>query len=172
MNGENKIKIAIGILLVCLIFILIVIRIGMFLQKGESVVKDKNITEKNETSNWTNNTNQSNVNEDSDDYIFYNEKETGDVEYNSEQLKNIEFEFDGITDDISKYINDIDTLELKIKEFVYLEGLVDATVAKVQKYEYQESTGRLGIIFDLNNPSEDKIRVILNANGSIDISKI
>ena len=57
-----------------------------------------------------------------------------------------------------------------IKEYIYKNGLVDATAMEVEKYEYQESTGRLGIIFKLNNPDENKLRVIINANGNIDIS--
>ena len=57
-----------------------------------------------------------------------------------------------------------------IKQYIYKYGFFDATIAEVQKYEYQDTTGRIGIIFKLNNPDENRLRVIINSNGNIDIS--
>ena len=102
--------------------------------------------------------------------VFYNTEETGTVKYSENQLNNFSFEIKGITDEDLKYINDVDNLNLTVKEYVYKHGLVDATIGEVQKSEYQESTNRLGIILKLNNPNEDKLRVIVSSGNKIDIS--
>lgn len=80
------------------------------------------------------------------------------------------FEIQGINDDMSQYIKDKDELTNKVKDYIYYYGMFDATIASVQKYEYQESTKRLGMILKLNSPNEAKIKVIINENGTIDIS--
>lgn len=102
--------------------------------------------------------------------VFYNTEETGTVKYSENQLNNFSFEIKGITDEDLKYIKDVDNLNLTVKEYVYKHGLVDATIGEVQKSEYQESTNRLGIILKLNNPNEDKLRVIVSSGNKIDIS--
>ena len=84
---------------------------------------------------------------------------------------NYSFEVKGITQEISKYIQDIDEFNKAIKQYIVDNHYVNVTNAEVQKYEYQESTSRLGIVFKLDNPKEDKIRVIVNPDGKIDISK-
>ena len=102
--------------------------------------------------------------------VFYNTEETGNAKYSDSQLNNFSFEIKGISDEDLKYINDVDNLNLTVKEYVYKHGLVDATIGEVQKSEYQESTNRLGIILKLNNPNEDKLRVIVSSGNKIDIS--
>ena len=102
--------------------------------------------------------------------VFYNTEETGTAKYSDSQLNNFSFEIKGITDEDLKYINDVDNFNLTVKEYVYKHGLVDATIGEVQKSEYQESTNRLGIILKLNNPNEDKLRVIVSSGNKIDIS--
>ena len=86
-------------------------------------------------------------------------------------MNNYSFEVKGITQEISKYIQDIDEFNKAIKRYIIDNHYVNVTNAEVQKYEYQESTSRLGILFKLNNPKEDKIRVIVNPNGKIDITE-
>ncbi len=174
MKKINVIKIVIGILIICLIIVFIFIANLLMLNDNkneQNVENNKNLAENNSSENYIDNTNQIDLSNDANDYIFYNEDETGEAEYDIEQANKIQLEFEGITEEILTHITDMDNFKLKIKEYVYLEGLVDATVAKVEQYEYQESTSRFGIIFDLNNPSSDKLLVILNANGSVEISK-
>ena len=122
----------------------------------------------NSSRNTINSTNS--VNESTTNDVFYNNEETGNAQYNANQLDNVSIEINGITEDISKHIKIQSEFIKAIKEYIYKNGLVDATAMEVEKYEYQESTGRLGIIFKLNNPDENKLRVIINANGNIDIS--
>lgn len=140
-----------------------------------------NSVNQNVSVNSTNNTNvneniqnsvseENTVNNTDTNDVFYNTEETGTVKYSENQLNNFSFEIKGITDEDLRYINDVDNLNLTVKEYVYKHGLVDATIGEVQKAEYQESTDRLGIILKLNNPNEDKLRVIVSSGDKIDIS--
>lgn len=128
------------------------------IEKKENVLNNNNVIQ-NEN-NSTNNTND----------VFYSQEEMGNAKYTKDQLNNFSIKINGINGEIKKYINDIDEFNFQIKEYVYKQGLVDATEMDVQKYEYQESTGRLGILFKLNNPNGNRLRVIINSNGNIDIS--
>lgn len=83
---------------------------------------------------------------------------------------NYSIEINGITDDISKHIKNREEFNKELTKYVFDNGLSNANSMEVQKYEYQESTDRLAIIFVLDNPDEDKLRVIINSNGNIDIS--
>lgn len=134
-------------------------------------VNSTNNTNTNVNENIQNSVSEENTvnNTDTND-VFYNTEETGTVKYSENQLNNFSFEIKGITDEDLKYINDVDNLNLTVKEYVYKHGLVDATIGEVQKSEYQESTNRLGIILKLNNPNEDKLRVIVSSGDKIDIS--
>ncbi len=172
------------VILVCILFGLLIIMIDL------KVLRNENINQTIDNTSINENKNDSNVVNDNvtlgnqveneqqnamteDEYIdFYGDGEQiENMEYTPEQLNNFSFELQGMTDDILRYITDIEKFNQNIKEYIYKHGLVDATIGTVSKYEYQESTNRLGIIFDLNNPSNDKLLVIINANGSIDITK-
>ena len=109
----------------------------------------------------TNNSSNVNIN------IGENDLDEKDIYYPE---PNYSIEINGITDDISKHIKNQDEFNKELTEYVYNNGLSNANSMEVQKYEYQERTGRLGIIFKLNNPDENRLRVIINSNGNIDIS--
>lgn len=83
---------------------------------------------------------------------------------------NYSIEINGITDDISKHIKDQDEFNKELTKYVFDNGLSNANSMEVQKYEYQESTDRLAIIFILDNSARNRLRVIINSNGNIDIS--
>ncbi len=147
--------------------------------KGNSIVQNEvtsnNVSNEISTNNVVNsNGNATNLanstNESAFNDVFYNDEEKGNTKYNENQLDNVSIEINGITEDISKHIKNQSEFIKAIKEYIYKNGLVDATAMEVQKYEYQENTDRLGIIFVLNNTNENKLRVIVNANGKIDIS--
>ena len=138
----------------------------------QNEVTSNTVSNENRTNNTVNsNTNSTNSSNDSTtNDVFYNKEETGNTKYSENQLDNVSIEINGITEDISKHIKNQSEFIKAIKEYIYKNGLVDATAMEVQKYEYQENTDRLGIIFVLNNTNENKLRVIVNANGKIDIS--
>ena len=138
----------------------------------QNEVTSNTVSNENSTNNTVNsNTNTTNSSNDSTtNDVFYIKEETGNTKYSENQLDNVSIEINGITEDISKHIKNQSEFIKAIKEYIYKNGLVDATAMEVQKYEYQENTDRLGIIFVLNNTNENKLRVIVNANGKIDIS--
>ena len=168
MKKTKIIGFFIFLLIICLMIVLLFIANLTILKKDNSNTGNyENGNIKNEIAN-----NESTTNNNSYiNGILSVEEEVGGVEYSREQLNNFEFEIKGITNEISRYINDLDEFNIEIKEYIFKNGLVDATLAEVQRYEYQENTNRLGIVFKLNNPKEDKIRVIVNSNGKIDISE-
>lgn len=147
--------------------------------KGNNIVQNEvtsnNVSNEISTNNVVNsNGNATNLanstNESAFNDVFYNDEEKGNTKYNENQLDNFSIEINGITEDISRHIKNQSEFIKAIKEYIYKNGLVDATSIEVQKYEYQENTDRLGIIFVLNNTNKNKLRVIVNANGKIDIS--
>ena len=180
-----KKKIAIEILIFVLIISLIAILFTLFylikLNEQKEVIDhplDTNVTnqitnssqnevnsETNTNSNITNNTSSSNqIDYASSDYIFYHEDETGNVQYNREQLNNFEFEITNIPDVVKSYIDDMNEFTLVVKEYVYKNGLITATVADFERYQVQQENNRLGVILKLNNESENKLLVIVNIN--------
>ena len=182
MKKTKLIGIIIWILIIAFIVILFFIANLTILkpQKGGDTNNNTEINDENTNSkNISNTTNENIVSSDkienttttnNTNDVFYNTEETGTARYSQDQLNNFSFELKGLTDDNLKYINNIDNFNLSLKEYIYKHGLVDATIGEVQKSEYQESTNRLGIIIKLNNPKEDKLRVIISSGDKIDIS--
>lgn len=100
------------------------------------------------------------------------EGETGNAKYSKEQLNQFSFEITGLTNEVKKYISDVDKFKETVKEYIYLNGLVDATAGNIEKYEYQENTNRFGMKLSLNNNDEDALRIIINLDtNKIDISE-
>lgn len=150
MKKTKIIGILVIILIICLSIVLTFLAsITMLDEKNDTVTAKGNQNTENVDIFETNNVIEENINNN---------------------VKTFPFEIQGMTSDILKYVNDIEGLNTAVKEYIYKYGLFDVTVAEVQKYEYQESTKRLGIIFKLNNPNKDRLRVIINDNGKIDIS--
>lgn len=150
MKKTKIIGILVIILIICLSIVLTFLAsITMLDEKNDTVTAKGNQNTENVDIFETNNIIEDNINNN---------------------VKTFPFEIQGMTSDILKYVNDIEGLNTAVKEYIYKYGLFDVTVAEVQKYEYQESTKRLGIIFKLNNPNKDRLRVIINDNGKIDIS--
>ena len=134
-----------------------------------SINQDTGITNGNLTE-ANNNLNQSTTNTVIDD--DFETDETGSAQYTPDSLNNFPFEWQGMTDEIAKYIKDMEELNTNIKKYFYDNGIIDATVVEVQKYEYQDATKRLGMIVKLNTPKGEKLRIIINENGTIDISEL
>lgn len=137
------------------------------------VLKNTNTTTNTNSSKSSNtventSTDTENTVED-EDYIFYNEGETGTAQYSRDQLNNFEFNLN-ISSEASQYISDYDEFYITIKEYIYKKGLVDADTAEMEKYEYDQSNGRVGIVLKLNNENEDKIlAVYFTNNGTTEV---
>ncbi len=185
MKKTKIIGILIFILIICLVIILTVIASMTMLGDGKEdneIFNNTNNSIGNVSNNMINNTNISSENTNSSNVLnsigntnsISNTNETennvnNELNINS-NVKTFSFELQGITSEMAQYIKSEEKLTEAIKQYVYKYGFFDATIAEVQKYEYQETTGRLGIIFKLNNPDENRLRVIINSNGNIDIS--
>lgn len=138
------------------------------ISRNETNITDNNsisnMVNANTSSNITNTSTNNTTNSSSSNDIFGD-----DINNDKNQANNGSFEIKGITNDILQYISDIDNFNIVVKEYI-LNNFQNVTSAEVQKYEYQENTSRLGIILKLNNQNEDKLRVIVNQDGKIDIS--
>ena len=129
------------------------------LNKGNVNISNMNIVQENITSNDVqlddNETGEENIDYDNTDYIFEHEEETGEENYTREHLKEFNFNIDNIPSDITQYINNMEEFNNRIKEYVYLNGLVDASYAKYDKYEIND--GEILIIYNLNNQEKSNL---------------
>lgn len=154
MNNKDVIKKIILILVLILVFLLILLLLYRL---------------KNMENNRLNVTNTDDINtdiiEDENDYIFYYEDETGSAEYNEEQLNNFQVEII-IPDDVIRRVSNNEELYLKIKEYTFLNGLIDATKIEYQGLEEIKERNSLVIFLKLNNPDENVITILLNNNDN------
>ncbi len=106
--------------------------------------------------------NNQNINSQEYDDIWY-QNEAG-VEYSDEQLDNFNFSIVGITEQVKNKISSEEQLNLEIKKYVYLNGLVQATKATLSNYK--EEDNRLYLVFKLNNPEETKLTVSIDLEAN------
>ncbi len=125
--------------------------------------KNYNEVENNEVGNNEVNSNEIDYNDT--DYLFYNEDESGDGKYSREQLNNFDFEIDDIPEEIKNYIKDKEEFNIKVKEYTYKKGLVDASHATFETYEMQEEN-KLLITFELDDEYKTKIFIRININNN------
>ena len=161
---ERKILFFLIILTICLIVMILTIKKYVEL-KGDSVdISSKNTVEENLSENNIQLDNNQEIDEyidcDNTEYIFEHEEETGDEKYTKEQLNNFNFNIDNVPNDISQYIEDSEEFNIKIKEYVYLNGLVDASLAKYAEYEITDD--KILIIYNLNNQEKTNLYVSIN----------
>lgn len=176
MKGKNFLKILIFILVICFVVILVILFEMTIANKNTSNPNDMStnnsvineiqtneITNNTQPNNETGNSNQ--IDYTNSDYIFYHEAETGNVQYNREQLNNFEFTITGIPEKVESYIQDMDEFQVEIKEYIYKNGLVDANMAEFKLYELNEKNKQIGMVFELNNEDQDKILVRIDLNN-------
>lgn len=166
MNNKMLIKIMIFILFISFAIILLVLY-----KVVNSEDDNLNIINNYENNYSVSNTNIDNeiVDLDDSEYIFYFEDETGSAKYSEEQLDNFEVELN-IPYNILKYILNKKEFYLKIKEYLFLNGLVDATKVEYQSIEENKNNNLVKMLFKLNNPNENNILVVINLNdNSIEI---
>ena len=167
MKFKNKIILLISILIIALIVILIII--ANLINNNESS-NSSNITQNETENNLTENViiddeNVVDTNNIDDDYIFYHEDETGMAEYSREGLNTFEFNIIDIPNELQSYINNINDFNMNIKEYIYKNGLVQASVAKYENYQVQE-TNVILITFSLNDENKTNLFVKINFNDN------
>ena len=95
-----------------------------------------------------------------DENITIEERNEGGEEYNITHLDNFDIKIEGLSDEIEDQIKDLEDFQIQFKEFVYLNGLVDADIANVISYNINEN--ELQIDFQLNNPNQTKMYCIIS----------
>ena len=161
MKFKNKIILLISILIIAVIIILIIItNLINNNQPSNSSNIIQNETENNIIENdIIDDENVVDTNNIDDDYIFYHEDETGIAEYSKEELNRFEFNIIDIPNELQSYINNINDFNMNIKEYIYKNGLVQASVAK-------QETNVILITFSLNDENKTNLFVKINFNDN------
>lgn len=84
----------------------------------------------------------------------------GGSKYSEEQLNNFEFKITNMDSSIQNKINNYEMFSSKMKEYIYLNGLVEADNAKYLNCSMDEKNNKIILIFKLN----DKNNTTLIAN--------
>lgn len=168
MKKTKLIGCVIIVLIICLIIVMLFIA-NLTVLKKNNIITNNNIdynTKESVNNNVSENvtTEEENINLNTNSNSVLVSKDNIPV-----SVDDFSFDIKGVTEEMSKHIKNMDEFNKSIKEFIYKYGLFDATFAEVEKYEYQESTDRLGIIFKLNDPVGNRLRVIVNSDNEIDV---
>ena len=86
--------------------------------------------------------------------------EEGGEEYNIEQLNNFDFKVTNLNSSVKSKIKDINQFLLDMKEYIYINGLVQANCAEC--INVKELSGKVVIEFQLNNPETTIITATIN----------
>lgn len=86
--------------------------------------------------------------------------EEGGEEYHKEHLKNMNFEVTNLSSDIKSRIKDVNQFLIDMKEYIYLNGLVQANLAECINIGEEEN--KIILQFRLNNPEKTIISVNIN----------
>lgn len=155
-------KLLIFLILFLVFFMIILIITIQNLLKPNEEDEQNNINKTNIISNISS---DDTIDYNESDYIFEHEEETGDVQYNKEQLNNFEFTI-SMPDEVWEHVPNTEDFNMSMKEYIYLNGLVDATEADFRGYNIQEDTNILTIMFELNNFDKVEFKVEINLNNN------
>ena len=161
MDRKVLIKMFIIILCISLVIILLVLYRLVDLKKNNSNIPENN--NKNISIQENLSINNEIIDLENNDYIFYFEDETGNAKYSEEQLDNIEINVD-IPEKILKLILNKEEFYLKIKEYIFLNGLVNSTEIKYQRMEEIKDKSLMKLYFILNNSDKDTFSLVINLN--------
>ena len=95
--------------------------------------------------------------------VIENEYPSGGAEYNPEQLNNLDINVTDIPQEIKEKVNEKDLIT-SIKEYMFKNGLVDATIAKYDNHRIDETQKQIKVRFILNNDDNNVLYVIINLN--------
>ena len=160
MDKKNlKIVIIVSIIILLLLLVMILLVITKSIKDNNSVVEPK-IVSKNEESNT------------SYDTSVYTEKNGIFYTSSGEPAGGIDFQYNGIPDEVIKYVKDTNAFYATMRTYAFSYGFSQkANSATYSRYEYQEETNRLAIEFLLDDESKTKfIAVVDLKNNTIQIS--
>ena len=105
-----------------------------------------------------------------EDIVNIEEQNEGGIEYNQNQLDNFNINIIGITDEIKNSINNIDEMYLKIKEYMYLYGLVDGDELVLNNYNAENNI--ITLYFSINDSKNTNIKVMIDTiNNTTNITQ-
>lgn len=105
-----------------------------------------------------------------EDIVNIEEQNEGGIEYNQNQLENFNINIIGITDEIKNSINNIDEMYLKIKEYMYLYGLVDGDELVLNNYNAENDI--ITLYFSINDSKNTNIKVVIDTiNNTTNITQ-
>ena len=84
--------------------------------------------------------------------------------YDKSNLQNVSINVKGLTNEIKEYISNFQEFELQFKEYIYLNGLVDAKTAVVKQWEVIEN--KLEILFEFDDMNITRIKAIINLSNN------
>jgi len=87
----------------------------------------------------------------------------GGIAYNENQLNNFTINIQGLTAEIEKKITNKKTFNLKFKEYIYLNGLVDAKNATIDKWQYKNNV--LYMILKLDDINQTSLIVKIDSDN-------
>lgn len=90
---------------------------------------------------------------------IWNQAEAG-VEYSTDHLKNFEFKVINVDNKVKNLIPQYDMFTFKMKEYLYLNGLVQASTAEFVDFESNDNN--IIIKFKLNNPKQTIVTAKIN----------
>lgn len=87
-----------------------------------------------------------------------------DVKYNESQLSGFNLNIYKIDDKVTKKISNIDEILLKLKEYLYLKGIVNGDTLKF--IQAKEDNNQINLKFEFNDDVRTKIIVDVNLNDN------
>lgn len=104
--------------------------------------------------------------------IFNEEQENGEVESNEGLIDKIDIKIENIPNDLVEKIKNQKEFYFKIKQYIFLNGLISAKTANYEKYQIEENINKLAIRFKLDDEFSSKIIVVVDLNnGNIEVSQ-
>lgn len=126
LKNEKNILIIISVMILIIIICIILILVAMHINKTN--------------------------NNDDDEYDEIADMEEGGEEYSKEHLKYMDFEVINLGSDITNRIKNINQFFLDMKEYIYLNGLIEANRAEFINID--ETENKIILEFRLNNPKK------------------
>lgn len=87
-----------------------------------------------------------------------------DVKYNESQLSGFNLNIYKIDDKVTQKISNIDEILLKLKEYLYLKGIVNGDTLKF--IQAKEDNNQINLKFEFNDDVRTKIIVDVNLNDN------